>query len=156
MVSTKNGTKIVVGFAIIAILGATMLPVVLNNFNGPTEVVKTQDNGTTTEIGIVNSTVTNVDDVGNTATIELNDTETSTAPISKQIDNGTSVTYSLDKGDWNVTLQNIVDADTVEVKYEYPQDYSWGNGTSALYFLMPIFFLLVIILYFTGKATNFL
>lgn len=145
-----------VGAAVMISIGMLVIAAVLapafGMMYGPDDRTLTQEEGETYSVtGPLTTNATTVDDVNGDVTIELEDTKadvTQTVTVS----NDTSETVTINGEDINVTVNNIADSTTAEVHYVYPSDYGWQEGTSSIFFILPLLGILVILAAFAGWA----
>jgi hypothetical protein len=134
-------------------MAAFLLPVALGEMYDDVSVQKNITNQTTEDInGELNATVTNVDTGTNQATIEL---ATDNQTISNTIAVGNNKTYSFDRGDVNVTLDEVKTAngsDHAIATYGYPRDFAFGAGASSLWGLAGLAIVLVVFLAVVRKG----
>lgn len=148
--AASKGVALVVGIAILGILASIMIPVAVNALYADTSyTANQQDTGETLEInGELNATLDSVDDTGGNATYTLN---TSDQSITKTIDEGTNKTYSFDRGDVTVTVDTVNTANATAT-FDYPRDFAYSAGASALWGILGLILILAAFLYVIGFA----
>lgn len=137
--SPKTAVAIVVVLSITAILGAFLMPVAINELEANETVTINQSVSSTEDVNSqLNTTLDSIgtSDPTDNATYTL---QTSNQSVTNTIENGSSATFSFDEGDVNVTL-NDVDSGTnsAEASYEYPTDFGYSDGASALWGLLGL------------------
>lgn len=148
-----TGTKLVVGVLVVGVLMAFILPVAITSFNDPSERTINQSTGQSYEVTAeLNSTVTSTS-AGTSATVELNHTEDGTS-VSNTVNVGSNTTYSMPDGDVVVTVDESNSGSAV-VSYEYPDSYGWDDGSSSLYGLLPLLFVIGAVLFVVWKAMEY-
>lgn len=144
---------VIIALVIGGILIGYLLPVGIGAVNSPNNVTDTQDVSSTYQLasGQINSTVTEVND-GSNATIELVHVADGTT-VTNTVDVSSSQSYALPGGDVNVTVDsaNAGTPGNATVTYEY-QNYGWSDGSTDLYNLLPLFFVLVPLVVVVGWA----
>jgi uncharacterized protein (UPF0333 family) len=151
--SPRTAIMLIVGLVVASIVGAVMVPVAIDNIEGDQTNVLTQDTSTTYEVDArLNSTVTATTD-GTDATIELNDTRTA-GTTSNTINVGSSAEYELEGGTVNVTVDSATSTGAT-VTYEYPRDYSYSDGASALWGILGLTIVLGVFLLLIGRAIDY-
>ncbi|MFP4017838.1 MAG: hypothetical protein ACLFUH_01180 [Bacteroidales bacterium] len=124
-----------------------MLPPAVGSFSEDYTETQTQSLDEQYAVNTLNSTVTEIDSSEETATIEINDTETDGDPITETIDEDANATYAFDNGDVTVTLTEIEDDDTVMLKYQMDNTFGWGDGAAQLFGFIPLFLILAALLF---------
>jgi len=148
-----TGTKLVVGILVVGMLMAFILPVAITSFNEPSERTLNQSTNQPYEVTAdLNSTVTSVS-AGTSATVELNHTEDGTT-VSNSVNVGSNTTYSMPDGNVVVTVDESNTGSAV-VRYEYPDSYGWDDGSSSLYGLLPLLFVIGAVLFVVYKAMQY-
>lgn len=149
----QKGVGMTVGILVVGILVAFTLPLAINGMNDPESNTYTQNVSDTVEIGAqLEATLDSTDSANGTATVTLNDTKagsTSTVTVSE----GQNKTVAMPDGDVTVHNKNVTTSDAT-LQYDRPKDYNWDNASSNMFGLLPLFFVLAILLYVVGKATN--
>lgn len=148
MANGKQMTVKLVGLVLALVIGAVLignvLPVGINETTQDNTYNLTQDEGTEYVVvdGKLNSTVT-ASSAGSSATIELKDVETGTT-VSNSVNVGSTVTYTVEGNDVNVTVNSVTSGtpNTVDVTYDVPPDYGWNDSTKSLWGLVPVFLIL--------------
>lgn len=141
MGKTKGVVGIIVAILIGAILVGTLIPVGIGQVNDNDTTSLTQADNTSYEINSrLTTNATNIDVTGDQATIEIN---TSDETISKTISNQSTETYSFTEGDVNATVDSVNSNSEVVVTYSYPTSFGWSTGSSAIFSLLPLIFVLI-------------
>lgn len=145
----KTLILVTVGLAIGGILVGTLFPTAINSMEEPgtdtiehTEAVPEQVKTT------LYANATDINATADEVTLNLYDNETGSSQ-SQVVANGSTASYSIDDGTGtqtiNATVDDVADATTATVSYEYPNDYGYTQGTKALWAILPLFFVLVIL-----------
>lgn len=146
-----NGVEIAIGVLVFGILVAFLLPISIGGMAENNSDEYNQTAGNTIEItSHLEGTVNTVDNTNGNIDVTLNDTKEN---IQKTvtIGEGTNTTVSMPDGD--IIVHNHEQfTDSARVEYEYPQEYGWSGGASALWGLLPLFFVLTIVLFVVAKA----
>lgn len=149
----QKGVGMTVGILVVGILVAFTLPLAINGMNDPESQTYTQNVSDTVEIGAqLEATLDSTDNANGTATVTLNDTKagsTSTVTVSE----GQNQTVAMPDGDVTVYNKNVTTSDAT-LQYDRPKDYNWDKSSSNMFGLLPLFFVLSIVLYVVGKATD--
>lgn len=155
--SAKAAVSLVVVIFVFGIIAAFGLPIAMDQLNSDTSVTIQQDVGATEEVNAeLNSTLDSVDGTADTATYTLN---TSDQSITNTIDNGTNATYSFDRGDVVVTVNDVNTGSpgNASATYEHNRDFSYSDGASALWGVLGLAIILSAFLYVISiglRATN--
>lgn len=149
----KTGVAMTIGILVVGILVAFTLPLAINGMSEPERQTYTQNVSDTVEIGAqLEATLDSVDSPNGTATVTLNDTKagsTSTVTVLE----GQNKSVAMPDGEVTIHNKNVTTSDAT-LQYDRPKDYNWDNASSNLFGLLPLFFVLSILLYVVGKATN--
>lgn len=152
--SARTGVTLVVVLFVFGIVAAFGLPIAIDQISSDTSVQITQNVSTTEEVNAeLNTTLDSVDGTADTATYTLN---TSSQSISNTIDNGTNATYSFNRGDVVVTVDDVNSGSPGDATatYEYPRDFSYSSGASALWGVLGLLIVLAAFLYIVGVAVG--
>lgn len=150
----KKAVGIIVGVTVLALMAAFLAPVALNEINGDTTVTVTQNTSETVEINAeLNATLDSVDTTNDSGTYIL---EADNQSITKTVSNGSTATFSFDRGDVNVTV-NDVSTGEATADFSYPHDFPYSDGAQGLWDLVGLVLVLGILIFAIGiglKATN--
>lgn len=148
----RQAVGVVLALVIAGVLVGYVLPIGIGAVNSDQTVTTNQSVGNSVEVAPgLNSTVTSATD-GTSATVELTDTTTnSTQTVSNTVSVGSSETYQMNGGNVTVTVDSATSS-SADVTYQLEQEYGWGDGASAIYGLMPLFFVLVPLVVVVGWA----
>jgi cytoskeletal protein RodZ len=151
---TKKGVSLAVGILVFGLMVAYLLPVAITPMNQDSVDTYNQTvNNSVSVTGPLESNVTNVDDTGNTVSLTLENTDTGDSASVSSLSEGSSQEVTVSGGSINVTHDSVTSANSSQITYEYPTDYGWGNGSSALFNLLPIFFVVGVFLFAVRKLT---
>lgn len=144
----KTTLMIVITLSIIAIVGAFLLPVAVDEIEGNTTFSTTQDTQSPNETvnAVLDANLTAVDTAASpsTATIELNNNGTTE---SNTINNGTITTYStLPDGDVDVGVTDV-NSGNASFNVTYANDYAYGDAASSVWGLVGFIIILAFLLY---------
>jgi len=141
--------SLVVALLVVGLIGALLLPVAINEVTGNETVTINSSTSDEVEVNaVLNSTVTATTD-GTNATIELNVSDGGST--TKTINQGSSATYSFDRGDVNVTV-NQANSGSADVTYAHPKEFSFHDGARALWGILDIIIVLGLFLFVVGLA----
>lgn len=151
MPTAKRAVSLAVGLAVMAIVASVMAPVAIDEIEGQDSVTLTTAETETDDVnGALNATL---DDAVSGSPGHANYTlQTDSQSITKEIDNGTTATYSFTRGDVNVTVDNVVDATNATATYEYNRDFAFSDGARSLWGILGLAVVLAILLYLIGMA----
>lgn len=152
MANYKIGANKAIAVLVVAVLVASTIPTAIGAFASDRTDTNTQTVGNQTSVSVLESNVTNVETTGNNATIKLTKKD-GTYSESNVIDESNTTTYTYSGENIDVTLDSVVDSNTVKVTYSYPNSFGWNSASAALYAIIPIFLILAILL-FTIKYSD--
>lgn len=142
---------LIVTVVVAAIVGAVLVPVAINQLESDDTTTITQNTTETVEVDPeLNSTLDDTDTTGDNATYSL---EADNNTITKTIDNGSTATYNFDRGDVNVTVDDVQSGQATAT-FEYPKDFSYSSGASAIWGILGLTIVLGLFLYMIGRATR--
>lgn len=146
---------LVVVLAVGLIIVSSIVPTAMDTFYDDTSQQLTQDEDVTYQLGgLLETNATNVDATNDTATIELNRDGTT---VSNTVATGTTTEYNLDGYSVNVTVDDTngtTSPPTTTVTYEYSPDAAWDDQIGSLYFLIPLFVLLGLLITFIVRSLD--
>lgn len=147
-----KGIAIAIGVLVVGILVAFMLPTAIASFQeDSTDTLTQEENEAYNVTAKLESNATNIDATGSQVTLELNDTSTS-GTESNTISEGENATYNLNNGDVTVNVSSVNSDTEAELTYNYDKTYGWDDGSSQLYNLLPLFFILIVVFFVVGVA----
>lgn len=152
--SPSHAAKVVTMIAVIALVAAFMTPIAINQLEDDTSTTITTAVGNTSEVNAeLNSTLDSVDGTNDQATYTL---QTDSQSTQKTIANGTTETFSFDRGDVNVTV-NDVDSTNNEATatYDHNKDFAFSDGARSLWGLLGLVIVLGVFLLVVGRALDF-
>jgi uncharacterized protein (UPF0333 family) len=150
-VSTRRAVMLVVSLMIAGILGAFLLPPAIDSFEGDTTTSLNISTGSTEEVnGELEATVDSTT-AGTSATITLNQTDGNS--VTNTVNVGSTTTFSMDRGDVNVTVTEATSGYAV-ADYEYANDFAYSDGASSLWGLMGLALVLALFLMVLGMARD--
>lgn len=156
--SAKTAIVLIVSIVVATIVGAVMVPVAIDNIESDDSETFTQEVSTWYDVnGELESNVNSIDTTNSQATVELNDTRTSTT-TTKTIGVGSTVSYELEGGTVNVTVDSIDDTTTPNqstVTYEFTKDYAYSSGASALWGILGLTIVLGVFLVVLRRAVSY-
>lgn len=151
----EKGVTLAVGVLVVGILVAFLLPTAIGAFNSDTSQTEIQQEDTTYQIGAsLEANATDINSTSNEVTLELNDTSTA-GTTTKTISEGNNATYSLNNGDVNVTVDSVNSDTEAQITYDYESTFGWDNGPAQLFNLLPLFFVLVILMFVIGAVIKY-
>lgn len=142
----RSSLTLVVALVMGLIIIAAVLPVAMDAFYEDKSQQLTQDESETYQVaGLIETNATDVNTVDGEATIELNRSGTT---ASNTVANGTTTTYTVDGHDVNVTVNDVSSGtpNTATVTYEYSADAAWNGNTGDLYYLIPLFVMIGLVI----------
>lgn len=155
MVNPKSGVQLAVAVAVIAIVAAFLAPVAINEINGTNSATITQNvTATTNPTAELNATLDSIGTGGTTdnATYTL---EADGVSTTKTIDNGTTATFSFDRGDVNVTVNDVDGVNNAATsEFEYNNDFSYSDGAQSLWELLGLMIVLGIFLVVLSRGMD--
>lgn len=151
---TSRGTQIAIGVLVMGLLTAFLLPAAISPIAEDRTATIQHTTGNTSEVtGTLEATVTNVDTTNNAITVELADkTSNNTATVSA-LNEGANQTVTLSGEEITVHNDKITSSNSATVTYTYPETFGWGGGATSLYYILPIFFVLAILLFVVNRVT---
>jgi len=147
-VSSKMAVTLMVTLTVFGLIAAVGLPVAIDSIEDDQVDTLTQDINTDYDVnGELVSNVTAITD-GADATIELNDTRTSST-TSKTINVGDNATYTLDGGDVDVGVESATSGspDQATANYTYAPEYAYGTGASSIWNVLGLAIVLAAFLF---------
>lgn len=146
-----KGVAVVIGVTIIAMMLAFFVPVVFDGLQEPSNSTQVQNEGETLEFAGFNATLDTVDDTAGAESITVTVTDEETgATETNTINESENTTYVVNGNEVTVYANNVQDATTAEVSYEYEKTYGWHDGASSLFNIMDLIIMLVILLSVVG------
>lgn len=142
----NRGVKVSVSILIVAVITAGLIPSAIGGFTEDNKDIKTQSVDNTTTVSVLESTVTNVDETGDTVDLKLNKTGES-YNSTQSISLNSTTTYTYDGENMGVTLTEIQDSQTVTLEYVYSSGFGWDNASKSLFLIIPLFLILAILMY---------
>jgi hypothetical protein len=150
-VNAGAAVALVIGLMIAGILGAFLLPVAIDAFEGDTSTALNISTGTTEDVnGELTATVDSTT-AGTSATITLNQTDGNS--VTKTVNVGSNATYAMDRGDVDVKVTEAASGYAV-ADYEYANDFAYSDGASSLWGLMGLALVLALFLMVLGMARD--
>lgn len=151
MADSKKAVGLVVALVVLALLGAFLMPIVIDNISGPEESTETLDVGNSTTLQPnMTATLDSVNTTADSATYTIN---ASGQTASATVDNGTSSTVTVDGADVTISVTDVQTGQATAT-FEYPTTYGWGNGAGALWAILPVMLVLALFLYVTYMAVK--
>lgn len=147
---SKAAVGLVVTLFVAALMGAFLMPVVIDSMGGQEETTVTQDVGETVELQpSLNATVTSVTS-GTSATYDITangDTTTTTVNV------GSNQTVTVDGTDVTISPSEVTSTNATTT-YNYSGTYGWGGSAAALWGILPIILVLALFLFVTYLAVG--
>lgn len=149
-----RGMQLAIGVLVVGVLVAFLLPTAINSFNEQeSNTIVQQENETVNVTAKLDSEASNIDSTNDEVTLVLNDTS-QTGTTSKTIQEGTNATYDLNNGKVTVNVTSINSDTEAELNYNYDSTFGWNDGSSQLYNLLPLFFILIVLFFVVGVAMS--
>jgi Flp pilus assembly protein TadG len=150
-VNAGAAVALVISLTIAGLLGAFLVPVAVDSFEGDTTTTLNISTGSTEEVnGELEATVDSTT-AGTSATITLNQTDGNS--VTNTVNVGSTTTYSMDRGDVNVTVSEATSGYAV-ADYSYANDFAFSSGASSLWGLMGLTLVLALFLAVLSMATD--
>lgn len=151
MADSSKAVGIVVTLAVVAIVAAFLAPVAIDQLENDTSTTVTVDVGNSTDVNAeLTAEVDSVDTTADSATWNLTADGNS---ISKSVDNGTTATYAFNRGDVNLTVDDVSTGESTAT-IEYPKEFSYSSGARSMWGLLGLAVVLGLFLYLVGKGNS--
>lgn len=151
MVSKDKVITVGISITVIFIIIAILIPIPISSFNDDSTTQLNQTDSVEYEITtdlISNATIDN-----STSTVTVNLTA-DTGSTTESINEGENATLSVNSEDIITEIVEINNDNSADIKYSYPTDFGWGSSPSTLYYLMPLFIILVPLMFIVGLAQS--
>jgi len=103
--------------------------------------------------GYVDSNVTNIND---DVTLEITDSDTGET-ITQTVANGSNATVTTNNGDIGVAVTDIESSGAnATVEYTYSNTYTWNEGATGLFVLLPLLGMIVVLAALAAVAMRYL
>lgn len=155
----KKGVVMVVGILVVAIMFSYLLPVAIDGMTeDETNTLNMSVAGNSQEVTAnLEANLTEIDQTADPDEIhvDLNDTSPSgNSATLNDIGVGSNKTATMTDGDVTVHNVEVHDSGNASVRFSYPQDYGWSDGSSSLWGLIPLMVVMTALLLVIGRMSN--
>jgi len=155
-----KATTIALGFVIVVIMFAFLIPIAISEVEGPEEFTVDQNESQTVLLQpTLNATLDDVDDANDEVDVTFGDTETNETVSVTGVAVGANKTATI--GGETVRVNNTANINTsaATLTYESPESYSWSEGAASIYGIYGLMLVLVafmLIIAEVSGVTNFI
>lgn len=151
--SAFSAVALVVALMVGAIVAAFMLPIGIDALVEDSSTSVTQNQGETVNVTAnLNSTLDDVDDTQNEINVTLRDSDSGETQTLQNIAEGSNKSTTINGETVTVANDNVSDATTADITYEYPPEYGWGSGAKSLWAILDVIIVLAMFLMFIAVA----